>query len=87
MNAGNPITSAIAMDVVHDKYKGLANSINQTVFNLGGAVMGLPAAWFVTTYGAYWGYVYTFSITGVLYLIGSTYFYVVFGRKFTLKNE
>ncbi len=87
MNAGNPITSAIAMDVVHDKYKGLANSINQTVFNLGWAVMGIPAAWFITTYGAYWGYVYTFSITGVLYLIGSTYFYVVFGRKFALKNE
>ena len=87
MNAGNPITSAIAMDVVHDKYKGLANSINQTVFNLGWAVMGIPAAWFVTTYGSYWGYVYTFSITGVLYLIGSTYFYIVFGRKFTLKKE
>ncbi|MER1956755.1 MAG: MFS transporter [Solibacillus sp.] len=87
MNAGNPITSAIAMDVVHDKYKGLANSINQTVFNLGWAVMGIPAAWFVTTYGSYWGYVYTFSITGALYLIGSTYFYIVFGRKFALKNE
>ena len=87
MNAGNPITSAIAMDVVHDKYKGLANSINQTVFNLGWAVMGVPAAWFVTTYGSYWGYVYTFSITGGLYLIGSTYFYFVFGRKFALKNE
>ena len=40
MNAGNPIQSAIAMEVVHDKYKGLANSVNQMVFNIGWAVMG-----------------------------------------------
>ncbi len=87
MNAGNPITSAIAMDVVHDKYKGLANSVNQMVFNLGWATMGLPAAWLVTTYGNYWGYAYTFSITGCLYLIASTYFYIIFGRKFRLKED
>ncbi len=87
MNAGNPITSAIAMDVVHDKYKGLANSVNQMVFNLGWAMMGLPAAWLVTTYGNYWGYAFTFSITGCLYLIASTYFYIIFGRKYKLKEE
>ncbi|HWL26226.1 MAG TPA: MFS transporter [Ureibacillus sp.] len=87
MNAGNPITSAIAMDVVHDKYKGLANSVNQMVFNLGWAMMGLPAAWLVTTYGNYWGYAFTFSITGCLYLIASTYFYFIFGRKYQLKEE
>lgn len=87
MNAGNPIQSAIAMDVVHDKYKGLANSVNQMVFNLGWATMGLPAAWLVTTFGSYYGYAYAFTITGGLYLISSTYFYIIFGRKFTLKEE
>lgn len=87
MNAGNPIQSAIAMEVVHDKYKGLANSVNQMVFNLGWAVMGLPAAYLVTTYGSYWGYAYAFCITGSLYLIASTFFYITFGRKYTLKEE
>lgn len=81
MNAGNPIQSAIVMEVVADKYKGLANSVNQMVFNLGWATMGLPAAWLVTTYGSYWGYAYAFSITGVLYLSASCYFYIVFGRQ------
>lgn len=81
MNAGNPIQSAIAMEVVHDKYKGLANSVNQMVFNIGWAVMGPVSALLVTTYGSYWGYAYAFSITGVLYILSSSYFYVVFGRK------
>ena len=87
MNAGNPISSAIAMDIVHDKYKGLANSVNQTIFNLGWAVMGLPATWLVTTFGNYWGYAYAFCVTGILYLIASTYFYFIFGHKYALKNE
>ncbi len=87
MNAGNPIQSAIAMDVVHNKYKGLGNSISQMVFNIGWATMGLPAAWLVTTYGNYWGYAYAFSITGCLYLIASTYFYLVFSRKYKVNGE
>ena len=87
MNAGNPIQSAIAMDVVHNKYKGLANSVSQMVFNIGWATMGLPAAWLVTTYGDYWGYAYAFSITGCLYLIASTYFYLVFSRRYKVKEE
>ncbi|WP_338322883.1 MFS transporter [Lysinibacillus halotolerans] len=86
MNAGNPIQSAIAMDVVHDKYKGLGNSVSQMVFNIGWATMGLPAAWLVTTYGNYWGYAYTFTITGCLYLVASTYFYIVFARKYKIKE-
>lgn len=86
MNAGNPIQSAIAMDVVHDKYKGLGNSVSQMVFNIGWATMGLPAAWLVTTYGNYWGYAYTFTITGCLYLVASTYFYIVFARKYKVKE-
>lgn len=86
MNAGNPIQSAIAMDVVHNKYKGLANSVSQMVFNIGWATMGLPAAWLVTTYGNYWGYAYAFSITGFLYLIASTYFYFIFSRRYKVTD-
>lgn len=86
MNAGNPITSAIAMEVVDDRYKGFANSVNQMIFNVGWALMGLPAAWLVTAYGNYWGYAYTFTITGVIYLIASTYFYFIFGRRYKLKD-
>ncbi|MDI2586758.1 MFS transporter [Psychrobacillus sp. NEAU-3TGS] len=81
MNAGNPIQSAIAMDLVHDKYKGLANSVNQMVFHIGWASTGGIATGLVMAYGFYWGYAYTFSITGVLYIIASTYFYILFGRK------
>ncbi|OCS86018.1 MFS transporter [Caryophanon latum] len=86
MNAGNPIQSAIAMDIVSDRYKGLANSVNQMVFNLGWATMGLPAAWLVTNFGSYWGYAYAFSITGGLYLTASIYFYIVFGRRWQRKR-
>ena len=81
MNAGNPIQSAISMEIVHDKYKGLANSVNQTVFQAGWAAMGPVSAGLVVAYGSYWGYAWAFSITGVLYVISSTYYYVVFGRR------
>lgn len=81
MNAGNPIQSAIAMDLVQDKYKGLANSVNQMVFNVGWASTGAISTGLVMTFGFYWGYAYTFTITGILYLIASTYFFIVFGRK------
>ncbi|MEK4520967.1 MFS transporter [Psychrobacillus sp. FSL W7-1457] len=81
MNAGNPIQSAIAMELVQDKYKGLANSVNQMVFNVGWASTGTISTGLVMTFGFYWGYAYTFTITGVLYLIASTYFFLVFGRK------
>jgi MFS family permease len=81
MNAGNPIQSAIAMEVVHDKYKGLANSVNQMVFNIGWAATGSISAWLVTSYGSYWGYAYAFTITGALYILSSSYFYFVFGRR------
>ncbi len=81
MNAGNPIQSAIAMDIVHDKYKGLANSVNQMVFNIGWASTGAISTGLVMTFGFYWGYAYVFTITGVLYTIASTYFYFMFIRK------
>lgn len=81
MNAGNPIQSAIAMELVQDKYKGLANSVNQMVFNVGWASTGAISTGLVVTFGFYWGYAYTFTITGILYIIASTYFYLLFGRK------
>ncbi|MEK4487097.1 MFS transporter [Psychrobacillus sp. FSL H8-0484] len=81
MNAGNPIQSAIAMDLVHDKYKGLSNSVNQMVFNIGWASTGTISTGLVMTFGFYWGYAYAFTITGILYIIASTYFYILFGRK------
>lgn len=81
MNAGNPIQSAVAMEVVADKYKGLANSINQTVFQIGWASMGTVAAGLVMTFGSYWGYAYAFTITACLYVLSSTYYYFVFGKR------
>lgn len=87
MNAGNPIQSAIAMELVQDKYKGLANSVNQMVFNVGWASTGAISTGLVMTFGFYWGYAYTFTITGILYIIASTYFYILFGRKRTLRKK
>lgn len=87
MNAGNPIQSAIAMELVLDKYKGLANSVNQMVFNIGWASTGAISTGLVVTFGFYWGYAYTFTITGVLYIIASSYFYILFGRKKKIANE
>ena len=81
MNAGNPLQSAVAMEVVSDKYKGLANSMNQMVFNLGWATMGPIATGLVVAQGAYWGYAYAFSITAGLYVVSSLYYYFIFGRR------
>lgn len=80
MNAANPIQSSLMMSKVDDSVKGLANSVNQMVFNLGWALMGPVSMGIVLKYGSYWGYAYVFLITSVLYLIGSTYFYLVFRR-------
>lgn len=81
MNAGNPIQSAVAMEVVSDKYKGLANSMNQMVFSLGWALMGTVATGLVVNHGNYWGYAYAFTITAGLYIISCTYYYFIFGRR------
>lgn len=81
MNAGNPLQSAVAMEVVSDKYKGLANSMNQTVFNLGWATMGPIATGLVVAQGSYWGYAYAFTITAALYVVSSMYYYFIFGRR------
>lgn len=86
MNAGNPIQMSLMMSKVNDSMKGLANSVNQMVFNLGWAFMGPVSTGIVVKYGSYWGYAYVFTITAILYLIGSTYFFLVF-KGFRVKKE
>lgn len=81
MNAGNPIQSAVAMELVSDKYRGLANSMNQTVFQLGWASTAAIATGLVVARGFYWGYAIAFSITAALYVISSIYYYVVIGKQ------
>lgn len=78
MNAGNPIQSSLMMSKVDDSVKGLANSVNQMVFQLGWAFMGPVSTGIVLHYGSYWGYANVFSITAGLYLVGSLYFFIVF---------
>lgn len=80
MNAGNPIQSSLMMSMVDDSVKGLANSVNQMVFNLGWAVMGPVSTGIVLKYGTYWGYATVFTITASLYLIGSIYYFIVFSK-------
>lgn len=81
MNAGNPIQMSIMMEKVDDKMKGLANSMSQMVFQLGWATMGPISTSIVAIQGAYYGYAYVFTITSILYVIGATYFFFVFGIK------
>lgn len=78
MNAANPIHSAILVDRISDKRRGIANSLMQTAFMIGWATMGPVQSYLVTTYGTYWGYAITFSITGSLYVISSLMYYVMF---------
>jgi MFS family permease len=80
MNAGNPIQTSLMMSVVDDSVKGLANSVNQMVFNLGWALMGPVSTGIVIKYGTYWGYATVFTITASLYLVGSVYYYIVFSK-------
>ncbi|WP_442596007.1 MFS transporter [Neobacillus sp. D3-1R] len=80
MNAGNPIQMSLMMSKVDNSMKGLANSVNQMVFNLGWAMMGPVSTGIVVKYGTYWGYATVFSITASLYLVGSVYFYIVFKK-------
>lgn len=87
MNAGNPIQSSLMMSKVNHSIRGLANSVNQMVFNLGWALMGPVSTGIVHRYGAYWGYVTVFTITAILYLIGSVYFLIVFSKLNISSNE
>ncbi|MDG5470367.1 MFS transporter [Jeotgalibacillus sp. ET6] len=78
MNAGNPIQTSLMMEMVGDEFRGLANSINQMVFNLGWATMGPVSTGIILIYGSYWGYAWVFTLTCVLYLISSLYFLITF---------
>ncbi|WP_373426077.1 MFS transporter [Paenibacillus radicibacter] len=81
MNAANPITSSIMIERVSDSRRGIVNSMTQTAFMIGWASMGTVQSYLVTTYGYYWGYAITFSITGALYVTAATLFYIMFGSK------
>lgn len=80
MNAGNPIQMSLMMRSVDSSVRGLANSVGQTVFQLGWAVMGPVSTTIVMLYGAYTGYAIVFTITGILYVIGTLYFFIVFRK-------
>ena len=80
MNAGNPIQSAIAMEIVADKYKGLANSVNQMCLILDGQRWACSGGtchgkWFVL------GLCLCIHNYGGLYVVSSTYYYFIFGRR------
>ncbi|PSL44424.1 putative MFS family arabinose efflux permease [Salsuginibacillus halophilus] len=81
MNAGNPIQMSLMMRKVDDSIKGLANSVGQMVFQLGWAVMGPVSTAIVVMYGDYYGWAFVFSLTCILYLTGSIYFYLVFIKR------
>ncbi|OAB45775.1 MFS transporter [Paenibacillus antarcticus] len=81
MNAANPIQSTVLIDRVSDSSRGIANSITQTAFMLGWAFMGPIQSYFVTTYGYYWGYAVTFSITGALYVSAAALYYTMFRKS------
>ena len=81
MNAANPIQSAVMVDRIPDNKRSIANSLTQTAFMLGWASMGPVQSFLVTTYGNYWGYAITFSITGALYVTASLLYYFKFRER------
>ncbi|MCM3340971.1 MFS transporter [Paenibacillus sp. MER TA 81-3] len=81
MNAANPIQSAVMVDRISDSRRGIANSLTQTAFMLGWASMGSVQSYLVTTYGYYWGYAITFSMTGILYVTSAICYYFMFKEK------
>lgn len=87
MNAANPIQSAVMVDRIPDSKRSIANSLTQTAFMLGWASMGPVQSYLITTYGNYWGYAITFSITGVLYISASMLYYFKFRDKKTTAKK
>jgi MFS family permease len=80
MNSSNPIQDSIMMALVDDDLKGFAVSCGQTMFTLGWAVMGPVSTSIVHRYGSYTGYALVFTGTAVLYLLGSIFYGIAFGR-------
>ncbi|WP_353626039.1 MFS transporter [Bacillus sp. JCM 19041] len=87
MNAGNPIQAALVMKLIHPRMRGTANSVTQTVFQLGWALMGPVSMGIVAAYGAYNGYAIVFTITACLYVLGSVFFLLVFRKKVAKQVE
>lgn len=81
MNAANPIHSSIIVDRVSASRRGIANSITQTVFMLGWAIMGQVQPLIIAAYGYYWGYAVTFCLTGMLYIVSAACFFFMFREK------
>ncbi len=74
MNASGPITSTIMMEEVPDKLKGLTNSLNQTVVQIGWAICGRLSGVIIDGYG----YGRIFYLAGMLYAISSVYYFITF---------
>lgn len=78
MNAANPLQSSVLVEQVSKTRRGLANSLNQTMFMLGWAVTGNVQPGIISAYGSYWGYAITFSLTGILYVASASCFFFMF---------
>ncbi|MBM7615247.1 MFS transporter [Alkaliphilus hydrothermalis] len=82
MNASGPITSTIMMEEVPEKLKGLTNSLNQTVVQIGWAVCGRLSGKIIENYGYEW----IFYLAGALYGTSAIYYYFTF-RKLDQPTE
>ncbi|GAW28034.1 MFS transporter [Carboxydocella sp. ULO1] len=81
MNAAHPLVQNITLTAVAADKRGLASSLNGTLYQAGWAVGG-P----LTGYLLHWGgYQAVFWGVGLLYLVGTGWFYLFFGRP--LKEE
>ena len=76
MNASNPITSTIMMEEVPENLKGLTNSLNQTIVQVGWAVCGRLSGSIIDGYGYGW----IFYLAGGLYATSAIYYYFTFRR-------
>lgn len=74
MNASNPITSAVMLEEVPENLKGITNSLNQMVFQLGWTVCGRLSGVIIENYGYDW----IFYLAGGLYATSAVYYYVMF---------
>jgi MFS family permease len=81
MNAANPLHSSVLVEKVSGARRGLANSLNQTMFMMGWALMGTVQPQIISAFGIYQGYAVTFSLTGALYVTSSACFYFMFRDK------
>ncbi|NBG88702.1 MFS transporter [Isachenkonia alkalipeptolytica] len=74
MNASNPITSAVMLEEVPENLKGITNSLNHMVFQLGWTVCGRLSGIIIDNYG----YDLIFYLAGGLYATSAVYYYLMF---------